>query len=139
MTRSGPDRRRRPWRTALPAGALVVLAGLATARYGTGPLADALGDALYAVLVLLLVALALPRLARPAQTGTALAVCWVVEIAQVTGGPAAAAAAWPPLRYLLGTTFVATDLLWYAVGVLLASCVMVVASRWSGARRAVPR
>lgn len=138
MSPPRPDQRRRPWRSVVPAGALVVAAGLAAARYGTGPLGDALGDALYAVLVLLLVVLALPRLARPAQAGLALGLCWAVEVAQATGAPAAAVAAWPPLRYLLGTTFVATDLLWYAVGVLLASCVMVLASRWSGARRAVP-
>lgn len=138
MTRNDPGRGTRPWRTTAIVGGLVVAAGLATARYGTGPLGDALGDALYAVLVLLLVALALPRLSRPAQAGLALAVCWTVEAAQATGGPAAAVAAWPPLRYLLGTTFVATDLLWYAVGVLVASSVTVLASRWSGARRAAP-
>lgn len=138
MTRNDPVRRGRPWRATALVGSVVVVAGLTTARNGTGPLGDALGDALYAVLVLLLVALALPRLSRPAQAGLAVAACWAVELAQATGGPAAAVAAWPPLRYLLGTTFVAADLLWYAVGVLVASSVTVLASRWSGARRAAP-
>nr|WP_277344812.1 DUF2809 domain-containing protein [Cellulomonas sp. IC4_254] len=109
---------------------------MATARYGSGAAADALGDALYAVLVLLLVTLAVPRWSRPAQAGLAVALCWAVEMSQLTGAPAAAAAVWPPLRYLLGTTFVATDLLWYAVGVLLASCGTLLASRVGGARRA---
>jgi hypothetical protein len=139
MTGTGPEQGgRRPWGATALAGGVVVAAGLATARFGPGPLGDALGDALYAVLVLLLVALMLPRVSRPAQAGIAVALCWAVEIAQATGGPAAAVAAWPPLQYLLGTTFVATDLLWYAVGVLVASCLTVLASRWSGARRAAP-
>ncbi|MCG7284827.1 DUF2809 domain-containing protein [Cellulomonas sp. ACRRI] len=122
------------------AGTLVVAAGLATARYGSGAVADALGDALYAALVLLLVVLAVPRWSRAAQAAAAVGLCWAVELAQLTGAPAAAADAWPPLRYLLGTTFVATDLLWYAVGVLLASSATVLASRVGDARRAaVPR
>lgn len=132
----GGDARRRPWAATAVAGAAVVAAGLATARLGTGPVADALGDALYAVLVLLLVALARPGLSRVAQAAVALAVCWAVELAQLTGGPAAAVEAWPPARYLLGTTFAPADLLWYAVGVLSGWCGTVLASRWGGARRA---
>jgi hypothetical protein len=138
MTGNRPEQGRRPWRATVVVGGLVVAAGLGTARYGSGPVGDALGDALYAVLVLLLVGLALPRLARRTQAVVAVALCWAVELAQATGGSAAAGAAFPPLRYLLGTTFVATDLLWYAVGVLVASCGTVLASRWSGARGAAP-
>ena len=138
MTTRDPEQRRRPWRATVLAGGLVVTAGLATARYGSGPVGDALGDALYAVLVLLLVALSVPRASRPVQAAVALALCWAVELAQATGGPAAVVAVLPPLRYLLGTTFVATVLLWYAIGVLVASSVTVLASRWSGARCAVP-
>jgi hypothetical protein len=138
MTGNRPEQVRRPWRATVLAGALVVAAGLGTARYGTGPVGDALGDALYAVLVLLLVGLALPRRGRWTQAAVALALCWAVELAQATGGPAAAVEAFPPLRYLLGTTFVVTDLFWYAVGVCVTSCATVLASRWSGARRAAP-
>ena len=138
--RTRRDRGGRPWAATAVAGALVVTAGLATARYGSGAAADALGDALYAALVLLLIALAVPRWSPAAQAGVAVGLCWAVELVQLTGAPAAAADAWPPLRYLLGTTFVATDLLWYAVGVLAASSVTVLASRVGGARRAaVPR
>lgn len=134
--RTRRDQGGRPWAATVVAAVVVVAAGLATARYGSGAAADALGDALYAVLVLLLVTLAVPRWSRPAQAGLAVALCWAVELSQLTGAPAAAAAVWPPLRYLLGTTFVATDLLWYAVGVLLASCGTLLASRVGGARRA---
>ncbi|WP_213282157.1 DUF2809 domain-containing protein [Cellulomonas hominis] len=119
------------------AGGLVVVAGLASARSGSGPVGDALGDALYAALVLLLVRLAWPALRRRSQAAIAIGLCWAVEAAQATGGPAAAVQAWAPLRYLLGTTFVATDLLWYAVGVLTTSGLVTLASRcWGGTRRA---
>lgn len=134
--RTRRDQGGRPWAASAAAGALVVAAGLGTARYGSGPVADALGDALYAALVVLLVVLAVPRWSPAARAGLAVALCWAVELAQLTGLPAAAADAWPPLRYLLGTTFVATDLLWYAAGVLLASCGTALASRVGGARRA---
>lgn len=134
--RTRRDQGGRPWVATGVAGALVVAAGLATARYGSGAAADALGDALYAALVTLLVGLALPRWSAPGRGGLALGLCWAVELAQLTGVPAAAADTWPPLRYLLGTTFVATDLLWYAAGVLLAACGTTLASRVGGARRA---
>lgn len=134
--RTWRDQGGRPWAGTAVAAVLVVASGLATARYGTGAVADALGDALYAALVTLLVGLAVPRWSTPARAGLAVGLCWAVELAQLTGVPAAAADAWPPLRYLLGTTFVATDLLWYAVGVLAASSVTVLASRVGGARRA---
>jgi hypothetical protein len=134
--RTRRDQGGRPWAATASVGALVVAAGLAAARYGSGTVADALGDALYAALVALLVGLALPRWSTPVRAGLAVGLCWAVELAQLTGVPAAAAGAWPPLRYLLGTTFVATDLLWYAVGVLLAACGTALASRVGGARRA---
>jgi hypothetical protein len=125
--RTGPGRR--PWVGTLLAGTLVVAAGLATARSGTGALGDALGDALYAVLVLLVVGLLLPRAGLGVRAAVAVVLCWAVEVAQATGAPAAAAAAWPPLRYLLGTTFAWADLLWYALGVLAAAAVMAGTSR----------
>lgn len=131
-----------PSRPALAlAAALVVLAGLATSRLVPGVLGDALGDALYAALVLLLVTLVAPR-SRPAVRATvAVALCWAVELAQATGGPAAAVRAWPPLRYLLGTTFAWPDLVAYAVGVLVAAGLMRASSvRSHGPRRsATPR
>ena len=126
-------------RAAAVAVVPVVLAGLAVSRFGTGTLGDALGDALYAVLVLLLVTLALPRLAPGARAALALALCWAVELAQLTGAPAAAVQAWGPLRYLLGTTFAWPDLLAYAVGVAAAWAVMAVSSRRAGGPRRAAR
>lgn len=134
--RTRRDQGGRPWAGTAVAAVLVVAAGLATARYGSGAVADALGDALYAALVTLLVGLAVPPWPRSALVGLAVGLCWAVELAQLTGVPAAAADAWPPLRYLLGTTFVATDLLWYAVGVLVATWGTVLVSRVGDARRA---
>jgi len=125
-------RPRRAWRSTALAGAAVVTAGLATARLGSGAVGDALGDALYAALVLLLVRWALPRMSSAARAGLAVGLCWAVEVAQATGGPARAVEAWPPLRYLLGTTFGPLDLLWYALGVLAAWVVIVGLSRRPG-------
>lgn len=126
----------RPWRSTALAGGVVVAAGLATSTAGSGALADAAGDALYAALVLLVARVVAHQARRGTQAAVALALCWAVEIAQATGAPAAAVAAWSPLRYLLGTTFAWADLLWYAVGVLATWGVMVVASgRRGGARR----
>lgn len=130
--RGGAARARTAATLAVPP---VVLAGLATARYGTGPLGDALGDALYAALVLLVLTLALPRLRVAARAGLAVGLCWAVELAQLTGAPASAVRAWPPLRYLLGTTFAWPDLLAYAAGAGVGAAVMVLASRWSGGPR----
>lgn len=133
--RPAPSIHLRPWLASAITAAALVAAGLAAARFGTGPLGDALGDALYAALMLVLVAFVLPHRSRPMQALVALAVCWTVELAQFTGGPSVAVRAWPPLRYLLGTTFVATDLLAYALGVSLAAGGMVLASRLGGGTR----
>jgi hypothetical protein len=119
----------------LVAAVLVVVAGLAASRLVPGLPGDALGDALYAALVLLLVTFVAPRQALAARATVAVVLCWLVELAQATGGPAAAVRAWPPLRYLLGTTFAWPDLLAYAVGVLVAAAVMRVASVRSSGRR----
>lgn len=96
-----------------------ILTGLAVSTRGTGPLADALGDTLYAVMVILGLALVLPR-PRLVVAALGLAWCWAVELAQLTGLPAAAVAAWPPLRFVLGTTFQAVDLVAYVVGAVAA-------------------
>lgn len=140
-----PERPDRPTSPATPsrgavlvAAVLVVAAGLATSRLVPGASGDALGDALYAALVLLLVTLVAPRRGLVGRAVVAVALCWAVELAQATGGPGAAVHAWPPLRYLLGTTFAWPDLVAYAIGVLFAGAVMqVVSVRSSGRRRPV--
>ena len=117
---------------ALAAAGLVVL-GVAVSRLGH-PLADPAGDALYAAFVYALLVVVAPR-ARPlVLAGVALVLCTAVELAQLTGVPAAVVDAVPVARYALGTTFVATDLLAYAVGVLLALAVHVSAPIGVGRR-----
>ena len=107
----------------LAALALTLVAGVATTRLpaSAGPLGDAAGDGLYAVAVWLVLALLAPRTRTLVLTSTTFGLCALVELAQLTGGPAAVVDAFPPARYLLGTTFVATDLLAYAVGSLAAT------------------
>jgi len=109
MTRSRSRRR-------LAAAALVVLvAGLAAWRAGL----DAAGDALYAATVVILVLVVAPRTRGWVAGGVAVGWCVLVELAQLTGGPAAAVEAVPVLHLVLGTTFAAGDLVSYAVGAAL--------------------
>ncbi len=91
---------------------------LSTAAW-TGPA----GDALYAVLIYLLVAILLPARSRVLVAGLALTVCVAVELLQLTGLSAELGALWSPLRLVLGTTFGFADLVAYAGGVALAYAV----------------
>lgn len=102
------------------AASVVVVTGLVVSR-GDGLLADLAGGVLYAALVHLLVLLLAPRVRVLGAAGTALGLCTAVELAQLTPLPAAAGAAWPPAAYVLGSTFVATDLLAYAAGVAVVT------------------
>jgi hypothetical protein len=121
------ERRDHPARSrllaALSAVGLVAL-GLAVSRLST-PLADPVGDAVYAAFVSALLVVVAPR-ARPGVTaGVALALCVLVELAQLTGLPARVVDAVPVARYALGTTFAAVDLLAYAAGVAAALVVRI--------------
>ncbi|NED79768.1 DUF2809 domain-containing protein [Streptomyces sp. SID11233] len=103
---------------AVAAGAAVatVAAGLGVRTVADGDLAKYAGDALYTVLICALVALCAPR-ARPlVVAGTGLAVSWAVELLQLTGAPAELSRQSAVARLVLGSTFNAPDLLWYAVG-----------------------
>ncbi|MFS0703907.1 DUF2809 domain-containing protein [Cellulomonas sp. 179-A 9B4 NHS] len=128
-----PARRRGP---LLVAAAGVLVTGLVVAR-GDSLAADLAGGALYAALVHLLVLLAAPRVRWPVGAAVALGGCVAVELAQLTGAPAAVVAAWPPAAYVLGSTFVAGDLLAYAAGVAVVAAVDVAGRRRAG--RAVGR
>lgn len=98
----------------LAAGCVVVL-GLVVSR-GSGLVADLAGGVLYAALVYLLCALVRPDAAPRRVGAVALGICVAVEVAQLTGAPAAVVGVWTPLRYVLGTTFATPDLLAYAAG-----------------------
>ncbi|MEU9315195.1 DUF2809 domain-containing protein [Streptomyces sp. NPDC048295] len=110
---------------AAGAAALTVLAGLAVRAFTEGDLAKYAGDALYTVLICALVAVIAPG-ARPAvMAGTGLAFSWAVELLQLTGVPAELSRHSTAARLVLGSTFNAPDLLWYAVG---AGCAWAVAT-----------
>ena len=114
-----PDR---PSRVRLAAAAVIVTGvGLVVATSGSGQGADAAGDVLYAVLVYLVLAFCAPGARRALLASTAFGLCALVELAQLTGVPAALVDLWAPVRYLLGTTFNAVDLLAYSVGVVLGA------------------
>lgn len=122
-----PDR---PGRLPLAAAATVVTGlGLVVATNGSGQVADATGDVLYAVLVYLVLALCAPGARRILLAITAFGLCALVELAQLTGAPAALVDLWAPVRYLLGTTFNAVDLLAYSVGAVLGAGIHTVLLR----------
>ncbi|HEY5878784.1 MAG TPA: DUF2809 domain-containing protein [Nakamurella sp.] len=94
---------------------VVVAAGLLVHRVGAGWTA-LLADALYTVLVYLLVALALPR-ARPRRPAAiAFGISVAIELVQLTDLPARLAAAVPASVLVLGTGFEWGHLIAYAVG-----------------------
>lgn len=111
------------------AAAAVTVVGLVVASIGSGPLADPVGDALYAVLVYLVLAICAPGARRGALVLTAFGLCALVELAQLTGAPAALVELWGPVRYLLGTTFNAVDLLAYAAGAAAGAAVHTALAR----------
>lgn len=111
------------------AGIVTVVLGLGIRAGVDAAWAGPAGDALYAVLMYLLLAFLLPRRPRWQVAVVALAVCWGIELFQATGVPADLAGMWPPVRLLLGTTFVPVDLLSYAAGVACALAVDALVGR----------
>ncbi len=114
---SGPSDTTRRTRLAAAAAALVTVgAGLGLRAVATGGVAKYGGDALYTLLILTLVVLVAPRTTPARAAGLALAASWAVELLQLTGLPAALTARSTAARLVLGSTFNAPDLFWYAVG-----------------------
>lgn len=106
------------------AAVTVVAAGLAVSR-ADGLAADLVGGALYTALLYVLVAVLAPR-ARSRVVGlAAFGLSAAVELLQLTDVPRTLVEQAPPLAYVLGSTFVATDLAAYAVGALAATAVDV--------------
>ncbi|MEU3670683.1 DUF2809 domain-containing protein [Streptomyces virginiae] len=100
------------------AGAAVVTvgAGLGLRAVAADGVAKYGGDALYTVLLLALVVLAAPRWTPLRAAGTALAASWAVELFQLSAVPAELSRHSAAARLVLGSTFNAPDLFWYAVG-----------------------
>ncbi|MEU2455975.1 DUF2809 domain-containing protein [Streptomyces sp. NPDC012765] len=121
-------------RPAAAAAALVTVgAGLGLRAVAAGSVAKYGGDALYTVLLLTLVVLVAPRLTPLRAAATALAASWAVEFLQLTGLPADLSRHSTAARLVLGSTFNAPDLFWYAVGAA-AGWLLLAALRPSGAR-----
>lgn len=100
---------------AISAAGVIVL-GLAIHFLTPGEMASLIADALYTVMVCLVLAVILPRVQRPWLALAAFAISALIEIAQLTGLPEQLAVSFPPSRLVFGTTFSALDLLAYAVG-----------------------
>lgn len=114
------------------------LRGVEGAAWWTGPA----GDALYAVLIYLLVAFCAPRARTAVTVAVTVGICAAIELFQLTGIPADLGQAFPPARLVLGTGFLWSDLLLYLVGVGAAAAVdaaVRLSPRGSGPRgRSVP-
>nr|WP_229869350.1 DUF2809 domain-containing protein [Streptomyces inusitatus] len=108
-----------PLRIRLVAAAAAVVtvgAGLGLRAAAGGDVAKYGGDALYTVLLLTLVVVIAPR-TRPSRAAViALATSWAIEFLQLSPVPAELARQSLVARLVLGSTFNAPDLPWYAVG-----------------------
>ncbi|MET9513652.1 DUF2809 domain-containing protein [Streptomyces sp. NPDC002994] len=121
---------------AAVAASLTLCAGLGVRGVADGDVAKYAGDALYTVLLCTLVVLLAPRTRPPWAAAVALTLSWAVECAQLTGVPAELAERSIVARLVLGSTFNAPDLLWYAVGAGLFLLICTVVPRPSGLRHA---
>jgi hypothetical protein len=93
-----------------------------------GPLEQHSGTALYASLIYAIVVFLRPRLSPAASAAVATGFCWAVELAQLTGVPAALSAKSIAARLVLGVAFDPIDLIWYPMGALVF---MVLHRLWS--------
>lgn len=107
--------------------------GLGVRTVGSGAASEVGGDALYAGLVYVLVALVAPRARPTVVAAVAWGLCAAVETAQLVGFSAVVVDAWEPARWVLGTTFHAPDLLVYALGAVVAAALDIAAHRTAGA------
>ncbi|MGA5125592.1 DUF2809 domain-containing protein [Streptomyces pseudogriseolus] len=119
---------------AAVAAVVTVGTGLGLRAVASGDVAKYGGDALYTLLILTLVVLAAPRTAPARAAGIALAVSWAVELLQLTGLPAELSARSTAARLVLGSTFNAPDLFWYAVGATAGWLVLRASARRRPAR-----
>jgi len=124
------DVRRRRIALALAVPAVVVV-GLLAHRVGGAALEFA-ADALYTVLVYLLLAVGFPRARRIPVAAVAIGISASIELLQLTGLPARLADAVPVSALVLGTGFQWLDLLAYLVGGAAAAAVDGLVGRRSG-------
>jgi hypothetical protein len=110
---------------------LTVALGVAATLVVPGLPGDLLGSALYTVLIALLLRFVGPRLPAVVVAGAATIASVGIEVLQLTGLPAAASTVFPPAAWVLGSTFVATDLLGYVLGGVAALVLVRVLHRAS--------
>ncbi|MEN8652669.1 DUF2809 domain-containing protein [Streptomyces sp. 21So2-11] len=133
------DRRctRRTRLAADGAAAVTLCAGLGIRAVADGDVAKYAGDALYTLLLCTLVVLIAPAaVTRRTAAGIGLGLSWAIELSQLTGVPAELSQHSVIARLILGSTFNAPDLLWYAVGAGLFLLIRTVVPRPSGLRHA---
>ncbi|APR82914.1 integral membrane protein [Minicystis rosea] len=111
-------RRRCPLLVAAPA---IVIAGLGARAMLGGLAAKLAGDALYTVLVYILVLMVRPETSIRRAFAVAVGVSFAVEFAQLTPYPAILAKKHVLFRLVLGTTFGLVDLAGYVIGGLGAA------------------
>nr|WP_073946294.1 DUF2809 domain-containing protein [Streptomyces kebangsaanensis] len=122
------------------AGAAVVTvgAGLGLRAVATGDVGKYGGDALYTVLILTLVVVAVPRATPLTAAASALAVSWGIEFLQLSEVPAELSRRSAVARLVLGSTFDPPDLFWYAVGAAAGWLVHTAAGSVTGRRAGSP-
>jgi hypothetical protein len=81
-------------------------------------LAQTSGTALYAAMIYAGIFVVAPATRPLVAGGMAIAFCWLVELAQLTGIPAELSAHSRLARLVLGAHFDPADLGWYAAGVI---------------------
>ncbi|MCM2423400.1 DUF2809 domain-containing protein [Streptomyces sp. RKAG293] len=114
--------------------ALGIRAGATGATGASGAVGKYAGDALYTVLLHALVVLAAPRVRPPAAAAVALGVSWAVEFSQLSPVPGELSARSTLARLVLGSTFNAPDLFWYAVGAVSGCFVHAMLNAFSSRR-----
>ncbi|CAL9373148.1 hypothetical protein SUDANB176_00910 [Streptomyces sp. enrichment culture] len=122
--------------SAAVAALVIAGAGLGLRAVATGDVAKYGGDALYTLLIVALVILVAPRVTARKAGALALAVSWGVEFLQLSEVPAELSRHSTAARLVLGSTFNAPDLFWYAVGALVGW--LAVAARRAGRRAPGP-
>jgi len=98
-------------------GAALALA-FAIRAVDDGALRQYSGTALYASMIYAGVFLIRPRTTPLVAGAAAIAWCWAVELAQLTGVPAELSARSLLARYVFGVKFDPVDLAWYPAGVV---------------------
>ena len=105
------------------AAGMILVTGLVVHFVTVGVVGDFVADALYAVMVYLMLSFILVRRPSWQVAIVAIVVCVGIELFQLTGVPADLARAFPPARLVLGTTFTPVDLVAYVFGVVAAAAV----------------